>query len=250
MSDDLIQVLRVKKSYRRGNGGVQALSGVDLSVPRGRTVAILGPSGSGKSTLMNIIGGLDRPTEGKALVDGVDLGTLTGAKLDEYRLRKIGFIFQFFNLVSTFTALENVEFPLSLAGAPKESRRSKAAALLKEVGLGGREDHLPDQLSGGEQQRVAIARALANDPPILLGDEPTGDLDSKSARKFMQLLKTIRKERKMTMVMVTHDPIVVAECDVAYAMRDGTITRTLAAKDIENAKSSAAHDEAMLEGIV
>ncbi|HYC26923.1 MAG TPA: ABC transporter ATP-binding protein [Nitrososphaerales archaeon] len=250
MSDALIETVKIKKSYNRGNIRVQALNGVDLSVQRGRTVAILGPSGSGKSTLLNVVGGLDKPTEGKAWVDGVDLNKISGSELDEYRLHKIGFVFQFFNLISTFTSVENVEFPMGLAGVEKSERREKAMSLLKEVGLEGRADHLPDELSGGEQQRVAIARALANDPPIILGDEPTGDLDSKSARKFMQLLKSIRKERKMTMLLVTHDPIVVAECDVAYAMRDGQIVKTLSSKDIENARTSAAHDEAMLESVI
>jgi putative ABC transport system ATP-binding protein len=249
MPENLIEAIGVKKSYKRGKTTVRALNGVDLSVSKGQTVAVLGPSGSGKTTLLNIIGGLDTPSEGKARVDGVDLNKLSGRELDDYRLHKIGFVFQFFNLIPTFTSVENVEFPMTLLGVETEQRRGKAKALLKEVGLQGREDHLPDELSGGELQRVAIARALANDPPILLGDEPTGDLDSKSARGFMQLMKSIRKERKMTILLVTHDPIVVAECDVGYAMRDGRVSKVLSAKDIENAKFSAAHDEAMLESV-
>lgn len=211
-------------------------------------MAILGPSGSGKTTLMNMVGGLDQPTEGKVTVDGVDLGSLRGKGLDDYRLRKVGFIFQFYNLIPTFTAAENVEFPMSLAGVGKEERRQVALDLLRKVGMEDRAGHFPDELSGGEQQRVAIARALANDPPVMIGDEPTGDLDSKSARKLMQLLKSIRKEKGTTLLLVTHDPLVVAECDSAYSMRDGRIIKTLTSKDIDNARASAAHDEAMVEG--
>ncbi len=221
---------------------------MDLEVQKGRTVAILGPSGSGKTTLMNMVGGLDQPTEGKVTVDGVDLGSLRGKGLDDYRLRKVGFIFQFYNLIPTFTAAENVEFPMSLAGVGKEERRQVALDLLRKVGMEDRAGHFPDELSGGEQQRVAIARALANDPPVMIGDEPTGDLDSKSARKLMQLLKSIRKEKGTTLLLVTHDPLVVAECDSAYSMRDGRIIKTLTSKDIDNARASAAHDEAMVEG--
>jgi putative ABC transport system ATP-binding protein len=204
---------------------VPALSGIDLTVGRSEIVGIVGPSGSGKTTLLNVIGGLDRPSHGKVLVDNVDLSTFDDDQLADYRLRKIGFIFQFYNLIPTLTALENVELPMNLAGAPKKDREDRALELLRTVGLESRVDHMPIEMSGGEQQRVAVARALANDPSVILGDEPTGDLDSKSAEALMDLIVSLRKDRKMTFILVTHDPLVVIECDRVYSVRDGKILR-------------------------
>jgi putative ABC transport system ATP-binding protein len=249
MSEIAIQTEHVSKSYTRGRLSVSALSGVDIEIQKGETIAIVGPSGSGKTSLLNLIGGLDTPSGGKVIVGGTDLGELTDDELAQYRLEKVGFIFQFYNLLSTLTAVENVEVPMTLAGVPKEERRRRATELLRAVGLQLRANHMPDEMSGGEQQRVAVARALANNPSILLGDEPTGDLDSKSAKSLMDLLRTLRKDRQMTLLFVTHDPLVVARCDRAYAVRDGKITRQLSRKDIDNAKLSDKFDNAMLEGV-
>ena len=249
MAEPLVRVSGAAKSYRRGKVTVPALRGVDLEIGKGETVAIVGPSGSGKSTLLNLIGGLDRPSNGKVLVDGSDLNRMSDGQLADYRLKKVGFIFQFYNLMETLSAVENVELPMSLAGVPQAARRERAAGLLKSVGLKDRLAHMPDEMSGGEQQRVAVARALANSPSILLGDEPTGDLDSKSAAGLMDLLRSLKKERNMTMVFVTHDPIVVARCDRGFAVRDGKIAQELSAKDIENARMSDKYDNAMMEGV-
>ncbi len=249
MSEVTIQTQRVSKSYTRGRLSVSALSGVDLEIRRGETIAIIGPSGSGKTSLLNLIGGLDAPSGGKVIVDGADLSELGDDQLAKYRLQKVGFIFQFYNLMSTLTAVENVEVPMTFAKVPKNERRLRATELLRDVGLQLRANHMPDEMSGGEQQRVAVARALANNPSILLGDEPTGDLDSKSAKSLMDLLRSLRKDRQMTLVFVTHDPLVVARCDRAYAIRDGKITRQLSRKDIDNAKLSDKFDNAMLEGV-
>jgi putative ABC transport system ATP-binding protein len=249
MSEIAVQTLRVAKSYTRGKMSVSALSGVDLEIRKGETIAIVGPSGSGKTSLLNLIGGLDTPTGGKVIVDGTDLSELDDDQLAQYRLQKVGFIFQFYNLMSTLTAVENVEVPMTLARVPKKERRDRATELLRAVGLQLRVNHMPDEMSGGEQQRVAVARALANNPSILLGDEPTGDLDSKSAKSLMDLLKSLRKDRQMTLIFVTHDPLVVARSDRAYAVRDGKITHQLSKKDLENARLSDKYDNTMLEGV-
>lgn len=239
MSDaqTVVRTVSLTKNYRRGKTTVAALNGIDLSVRRGEIVGIVGPSGSGKTTLLNLIGGLDKPTGGRVIVDSVDLGQLSGAQLADYRLRKVGFIFQFYNLIPVLTAAENVELPMSLAGDKAEERRSRALALLKTVGLEARSEHKPEEMSGGEQQRVAVARALANNPAIVLGDEPTGDLDSASARSLMDLIGSLRGERRCTFVLVTHDPIVVEHCDRAYSVRDGRILREVSAGENEKAAS-------------
>jgi putative ABC transport system ATP-binding protein len=237
MSDGetVVRTVGLTKDYKRGKTMVAALNGIDLAVARGEIVGIVGPSGSGKTTLLNLIGGLDKPTGGKVIVDGTDLSQLSGAKLADYRLRKIGFIFQFYNLIPILTAVENVELPMSFAGERADERRSRALTLLKTVGLEARSEHKPEEMSGGEQQRVAVARALANNPAIVLGDEPTGDLDSKSARSLMELIDSLRKERGCTFVLVTHDPIVVERCDRAYSVRDGKVLREVPKQ--ENAKT-------------
>jgi putative ABC transport system ATP-binding protein len=227
----MIEVREVGREYRRGSLPVPALNGVDLTVARSEILGVVGPSGSGKSTLLNLIGGLDRPTRGAIFVDGQDLGRLDKDQLADYRLKKVGFIFQFYNLLPTLTALENVELPLSIAGMEKKLRRERALSLLKRVGLEARVDHTPEQLSGGEQQRVAVARALSNEPAVILGDEPTGDLDSRSAEALMELIVSLRDEQKTTFVLVTHDPIVVAKCDRSVALRDGRVVREIAREE-------------------
>ena len=223
----VVQVTGLAREYRHGKFPVTALNGIDLTVCKGEGVGIVGPSGSGKTTLLNLVGGLDRPTRGSVAVDGVDLGPLDDGRLADYRLRKVGFIFQFYNLIPALTALENVELPMSLAGVPKLERAERARTLLKTVGLESRMGHTPDELSGGEQQRVAVARALSNDPSVILGDEPTGDLDSKSAEALMDLITSLRAARQATFILVTHDPIVVAKCDRSYSVRDGRIIRMI-----------------------
>ena len=226
-SQTIVQTSALSKQYKRGKVFVTALDGIDLSVDRGEIVGIVGPSGSGKTTFLNLVGGLDRPSGGKVIVDGTDLNSLDDAALAHYRLRRIGFIFQFYNLMSTLTALENVELPMDFAGAGRADQQSHALALLQKVGLENRMRHMPDELSGGEQQRVAIARALANNPSIILGDEPTGDLDSAAAKDLMDLLQSLRKQEGTTFLLVTHDPIVVAKCDRAYSMRDGKVVHEI-----------------------
>jgi len=221
----VVQTVGLTKGYRRGKTTVAALNGVDLSVGKGEIVGIVGPSGSGKTTLLNLIGGLDTPSGGKVMVDGTDLSQLSATELADYRLRKIGFIFQFYNLIPVLTAVENVELPMSFAGERADERHRRAIELLKTVGLEARSEHRPEEMSGGEQQRVAVARALANNPAIILGDEPTGDLDSGSARALMELIDSLRKEKRCTFVLVTHDPLVVEHCDRAYSVRDGKILR-------------------------
>jgi putative ABC transport system ATP-binding protein len=223
MSKVIVRTVGLTKIYKRGRINVTALNNVDLQISAKEIVCIMGPSGSGKTTLLNLIGGLDKPTHGKIFVDGVDITTLNDKELADYRLRKIGFIFQFYNLIPTLTAMENVEVPLALAKVPKDERRIRALNLLKTVGLEGRADHKPDEMSGGEQQRVAIARALANNPSIILADEPTGDLDSKSAITFMKLVKELNAREGRTFIIVTHDPLVVEQCSKLYTIRDGRV---------------------------
>jgi putative ABC transport system ATP-binding protein len=243
----VIQLEDVTKSYRRKKVSVPAVNGIDLEVGKGEIIGIIGPSGSGKSTLLNIIGGLDKARKGKVVIDGRDLGELDDKALTRFRLERVGFIFQFYNLISTLTAVENVELPMSLAGVPNDKRREKATDLLREVGLEHRLNHLPEEMSGGEQQRVAVARALANEPALILGDEPTGDLDSKSAKKLMELIRLLRREKKVTFVLVTHDPIVVEACDKVYSVRDGKITKEFSQTDIVHTKMS--HDRDAMSSV-
>jgi putative ABC transport system ATP-binding protein len=211
------------KKYRRGRVTIDALNGVDFQVSRGDMVCIMGPSGSGKTTLLNLIGGLDTPTSGTVTVSGRDLSELNSRELADFRLKTIGFIFQFYNLIPIYTALENVEVPMSLAKVQKKEQEARALELLSLVGLEYRKDHKPDELSGGEQQRVAVARALANHPLIILADEPTGDLDSRSAISLMNLIRMLREKYNQTFIIVTHDPLVVRECPKVYNIRDGRI---------------------------
>jgi putative ABC transport system ATP-binding protein len=205
-----------------GSGPVTILDHVTLDVPAGQFVAVTGPSGSGKSTLLGLVAGLDRPTAGTIRVDGRDLGRMDEDALARLRREKIGYVFQSFHLIPTLTALENVAVPLELAGAADPAAR--AAALLAEVGLAGRRHHYPAQLSGGEQQRVALARAFANRPPLLLADEPTGNLDSVTGAQIIDLLVAWNRERQGTLVLVTHDPALAGHADRVVELRDGRVT--------------------------
>jgi putative ABC transport system ATP-binding protein len=215
----MIELRGVSKTVRSGDHPLTILHPLDYQIPTGGFVAIVGPSGSGKSTLLGLLAGLDAPTTGQVIVDGVDITGLTEDQLAELRGRAIGFVFQFFHLVPSLTALENVLVPMELAG--RRDAWTRARSLLEEVGLTDRADHYPSQLSGGEQQRIAIARALANDPPILLADEPTGNLDSATGRLIMDLLLTIRRTRGTTLVLVTHDAALAALADTRLELRDG-----------------------------
>ena len=220
----IIEAIDLVKTYQQGDRPLDVLKGLDLTVEPGEFSAIMGPSGSGKSTLLNMIGALDRPTSGDVFINSVDLGKLTDSQLAKLRNQQIGFIFQFFNLIPRMTAQGNVELPLSIQGAPRRTRRQRATELLDMVGLGDRLNHKPSQLSGGEQQRVAIARALANDPPLLLCDELTGNLDSKTGDEVMHLLRVLNKEQGTTVLMITHDPEVGKSTDRVIQLKDGLIT--------------------------
>ena len=206
MTQAMVDVQRVRKVYRRDSQELVVLDGIDLQVPEGEFLALMGPSGSGKTTLLNLIAGIDRPSGGKVVVAGTELGQLGETALAQWRSRSVGFIFQFYNLIPVLTAFENVELPLLLTRLAKKERRERALTALKIVGLADRADHYPRQLSGGEEQRVAIARAIVADPKILVADEPTGDLDHKSAEEILGLMETLNRDFKKTIVMVTHDP--------------------------------------------
>ncbi len=219
---ELVDVWKVYRMGRRRRIEVEALRGVDLRVPRGEFLAVMGPSGSGKSTLLHIMGCLDRPTEGKVLFEGRDVSRLRPVALARIRNRRVGFVFQSFNLSPTLTALGNVELPMVFAGVPRRKRLARARELLARVGLRERERHLPSELSGGEQQRVAIARALANSPDLLLADEPTGNLDTETGRGVLSLLSEANGEG-VTVAVVTHDPEVAAAAARKLRIRDGRI---------------------------
>jgi len=205
VSTSILEISDLTRHYRMGASTVRALDGVSMTVSPGEFVGLLGTSGSGKSTLLNLIGGLDRPTSGTLQVFGDDLSRMSGADLSRHRQKNVGMIFQSFNLISTMTAAENVSLSMMFAGVPRADRDARASALLGSVGLGERQRHRPSQLSGGEQQRVAIARALANAPHLLLADEPTGNLDSRTSREIMALLKELNERDQRTIVLVTHD---------------------------------------------
>ncbi len=224
MRKTVIRATRVTRNLKLGAHIVHALRGVDLAICENEMVGIIGPSGSGKSTLLGIIGGLDSPTDGTIEIDGIDISNMNEGQLTDIRNQKIGFVFQFFNLIPTLTALENVALPIEFAQVRRHKPFSRAKELLDMLGLGGRFHHRPNELSGGQQQRVAIARALANDPPILLADEPTGNLDSHSGETVLAALKTIRAENGTTVVMVTHDQSLAAQMDRVLTLIDGRIT--------------------------
>jgi putative ABC transport system ATP-binding protein len=220
----MIELRGVSKTVPSGAGRLTILHPVDLAIERGRVVAITGPSGSGKSTMLGLIAGLDAPSEGRILLDGIDITALDEDALAKLRGARVGIVFQFFHLLPSLTAFENVLVPMEIAGA--RDARARARALLTEVGLEERMHHYPSQLSGGEQQRVAIARALANDPPILLADEPTGNLDSTTGHQIIELLLSINRDRGTTLVLVTHDPDLARVADMSVALRDGRVVRT------------------------
>ena len=219
----LIEVRGLVKEYRRGDQPVRALDGVDLDVEAGTFVSVMGPSGSGKSTFLHLLGALDAPTSGSVTIDGEELGALDDEALTAFRRRKLGFVFQFFNLLPTMSAWENVALPLLLDGARLGSLRAQAVALLDRVGLAERVDHRPAELSGGQLQRVAIARALMADPKVLLADEPTGNLDSESGVGILELLRSCTADEGRTLVMVTHDANAAATGDRIVTLVDGRI---------------------------
>jgi putative ABC transport system ATP-binding protein len=206
MSENMVEVREVSKTYTRGKQQVPVLRGLTLSIPKGDFVALMGPSGSGKTTLLNLIGGLDQPSGGELTVAGTRIDRLSSGELSRWRAAHVGFVFQFYNLMPVLTALKNVELPLLLTDLPAARRRQNAELALKLVGLGDRAGHKPKELSGGQEQRVAIARAIVSDPEILVCDEPTGDLDRKTADEILTLLQTLNREMGKTIVMVTHDP--------------------------------------------
>jgi putative ABC transport system ATP-binding protein len=219
----LVEAVNLTKTYMLGKVPVEALRGVNLKVEAGDFVSILGPSGSGKSTMLNLIGALDKPTSGTLLIDGVDISKLNDNQLADLR-RRIGFVFQFFNLIPRLTAKDNVELSMSIADMNKAERRKRAIDLLETVGLKDRVNHKPAELSGGQQQRVAIARALANNPKFLLLDEPTGNIDSKTASEILGLIKKLNAEQNVSIIMVTHDQHLAREAKRTVQMFDGQIT--------------------------
>ena len=219
----VVEAINVTKTYMLGKIPVEALRGVNLKVETGDFVSILGPSGSGKSTMLNLIGALDKPTSGTLLIDGVDIGKLNDNQLADIRL-KIGFVFQFFNLIPRLTAHDNVELAMSIANVGKAEKKKRALDLLETVGLKDRVNHKPAELSGGQQQRVAIARALANNPKFLLLDEPTGNVDSKTASEVLSLIKKLNTEKNVSIIMVTHDQHLAREARRTVEMFDGQIT--------------------------
>ena len=227
MKNTIIKLHNVWKIYKMGEVEVPALQGVNLEIKDGEFVAIMGPSGSGKSTAMNMVGALDIPTKGEIYLDNHNIAHLSESDLAQIRGRRIGFIFQQFNLINTLSALGNVMLPMIFQNRPREERIQRATKLLEEVGLGERLKHKPTELSGGQQQRVAIARALANDPEVILADEPTGNLDSVTGNKFMDFLQDLNKRRGKTIIMVTHDKLVASHAQRTELLKDGKIIKTI-----------------------
>lgn len=223
MSETIVELENVVKNYRLGKTKVKALRGIDLEVKRGDFVAIMGPSGSGKTTLLNLMGCLDKPTGGIVLFEGKTTSKLSSNRLADIRKNKVGFVFQHFNLIPVLTAFENVEFPLLLRKMDKTERTKRVKSLLKAVGLGDKATHKPLELSGGEQQRVAITRALVHKPDIVLADEPTGDLDSKTGDEIIQLMRKMNEEEGTTFIFSSHDPMIVEHANRIIKLRDGMI---------------------------
>lgn len=223
MAENVIEVQHLIKTYQTGDTSFNALNDVSLTVKKGEFVAIMGASGSGKSTFMNQLGCLDKPTSGKYYLDGIDVSTMTSDELAVIRNRKLGFVFQGFNLISRTTALDNVQLPMIYAGVKEEERIERAKAALKVVGLEKRENHMPNQMSGGQQQRVAIARAIVNDAPIILADEPTGNLDTKTSIDVMEFFVNLNEKHGKTIVLVTHEPDIAEYCKRVVKFKDGNI---------------------------
>jgi putative ABC transport system ATP-binding protein len=221
----IVKTENVKKKYRMGGEDVYALRGVDLEIYPGEYISIMGPSGSGKTTLFNMVGGLDTPSEGTVYIDGVDVAKLDARRLAWLRCRKIGYIFQTFNIIPVMTALENVTLPMIFAGLKAPEAAEKGSALLRKVGLGERLHHKPFELSGGQQQRVAIARSMANDPAVILADEPTGNLDLKTGKEIIELLKELNTTAKVTIITATHDMKMLSASDRIIWIRDGAVDR-------------------------
>jgi putative ABC transport system ATP-binding protein len=232
----VIHLEKIHKTYHMGDIEVHALRGVTLSIHRGEFVAIMGPSGSGKSTMMNIIGCLDRPTKGHYFLEGIDVSTVDKAGLADIRNKSVGFVFQSFNLVPRTSALENVELPLIYAGVGSSERMRRARAALAEVGLADRERNMPNQLSGGQQQRVALARALVNNPSLILADEPTGALDTRTSVEVMEIFQRLNRERNLTIVVVTHEPDIAQYAKRIIQFRDGRIHRDVPVENRRDAK--------------
>ena len=223
MAENVIEVQHLIKTYQTGDTSFNALNDVSLTVKKGEFVAIMGASGSGKSTFMNQLGCLDKPTSGKYYLDGIDVSTMTSDELAVIRNRKLGFVFQGFNLISRTTALDNVQLPMIYAGVKEEERIERAKAALKVVGLEKRENHMPNQMSGGQQQRVAIARAIVNDAPIILADEQTGNLDTKTSIEVMEFFVNLNEKHGKTIVLVTHEPDIAEYCKRVVKFKDGNI---------------------------
>ena len=221
--DFVVETVDLNKEFHLGDIIVPALRGINFQVKKGEFLVIMGPSGSGKSTLLNMIGGLDNPTSGKVYINGQDISQMSDAALTDLRAREIGFVFQFYNLVPVLTALENVELPLMVAGVSDKESRKRATELLGLVGLGDRLHHRPDELSGGQRQRVSIARAIANDPAIVLADEPTGDVDTKTGDEILDLMHDLNRNLGTTLIVITHDPAVAEHCDRLVRIVDGQI---------------------------
>jgi putative ABC transport system ATP-binding protein len=220
-----IELRGIEKEYDLGPVKLKVLNDINLSIKKSEMVSIMGPSGSGKSTMLHMLGCLDRPTKGKVIIDGVDVSKLNDDELAKIRREKIGFIFQFFYLIPSLTALRNIELPMTFVNGNSKDNEKKAKELLKMVGLEGRMNHRPSQLSGGESQRVAIARAIANDPQIILADEPTGNLDSKSGKEVIEILKNLNKERGVTLIIVTHDSSIARQTKKIINLKDGKIIK-------------------------
>jgi putative ABC transport system ATP-binding protein len=241
--ENIVRTRGVKKFFYLGGTPLEALKGVDLEIQRGEYISIMGPSGSGKSTLFNMIGGLDKPTEGKVYIDEVDVAQLDAFELAWLRCRKIGYIFQTFNLIPVMTALENITLPMIFAGLSHDECVEKGIKLLETVGLGERIKHKPSELSGGQQQRVAIARALANSPAIILADEPTGNLDLKTGKEIITLLKKMNREQNVTVISATHDLKMLDVSDRVFWIRDGRIERIEERADLELELGKVAGEE-------
>ena len=231
--DNVVRTQEVKKIFYLGGIPLEALKGINLEIKRGEYISIMGPSGSGKTTLFNMIGGLDKPSEGKVYIDEVDVAQLDAYELAWLRCRKIGYIFQTFNLIPVMTALENITLPMIFAGLSADEARNKGVELLTSVGLGDRIQHKPSELSGGQQQRVAIARAFANSPAIILADEPTGNLDLKTGKEIIALLKKMNRDQGVTVISATHDLKMLDVSDRIFWIRDGRVERIEDRKDLQ-----------------